>query len=970
MKARISVVMSLAIILALLATSLPMGFTTAQGNQPNCPPVSALQNRDPGFLKSLPKECLQKDRQSVPPQLRILNQVSPLSTGGPDEFGYTYDDTVPFDWISAPIDSGIIGDENNPSPFFDIGFTFPFYGSNYSQLSFSTNGFVTFNFESACCFWSSTGIPNRARPNSLIAVFWDDLVVGDIYNTGAIYYEKGGVAPDRYLVLEWRDVTTYAGTDPFSFEVILYENGDILIQHQSLPGSYDATVGIENDLGDDGLNYHVGNTGLSAPKAIKFTYPTAPTARLLVSPLSSGNFASNVTNTNFPVTIKNNGSAGTDTYDLYAFSIWPSALYQDGCITPLTDTDGDTVIDTGPLPEGSSTTICIGFTPPAGLDIGDFNFAWINTVSSLDPVKIKQPSFRMTIPTSFAQVFEDYANAAMAFGINQPEGALTNYVTNDFYYGNGLATIGLPDGRYLYAWRKPDGNFSDAHSDIEFTFLSNDGTTSTPVAKLTSNVGTGQTYDYDPSVAVTPNGTIGVLWRHWLVDNSTGLYNYNIYFASMSITGALLSGPVNITNNNMWDDFDNIDVPHFFSPTIAGTGDNRFVLSWQDYRTNGINIFNSTIWYSTLEPNGTPVFAPSQLPGVGDSYEPILNSLKDGKAILGFIAADGISFHPYYAVITSNGTLAKPVTNLDPVGLYFPDDSPDAVALSNGNTALAWPTSSGVVLRILDPAYNSVTGLVSADNTYASSNASLSITNDIDDQIVMTWTDFTSLFYALADSSGAFVTYPIPFRISTSTSLITSQNGQGNAPYPLVVQKNVLDDFNRANGTIGADWFGNKSRYRISNNQLSVRYHGSNTDVYWKEKFGADQEAFVTLVNVSEHATSHGLLLKAQSNRTWGNGVIEVVYNAREKVVQVWTWEWPNGWVKYGSDIPVTFVDGDTFSARALSDGTVEVYRNGALLGTRDIATWGYYAREGYIGLWFIGAGDAIVDDFGGGTIP
>ena len=60
----------------------------------------------------------------------------------------------------------------------------------------------------------------------------------------------------------------------------------------------------------------------------------------------------------------------------------------------------------------------------------------------------------MAVPASFAHVFEDYTNAAIWFRINQPEGTLTNYVTNDFYYGNGLATIGLPDGRYLYAWRK------------------------------------------------------------------------------------------------------------------------------------------------------------------------------------------------------------------------------------------------------------------------------------------------------------------------------------------------------------------------------------------------------------------------------------------------------------------------------------------------------------------------------------
>jgi RHS repeat-associated protein len=47
----------------------------------------------------------------------------------------------------------------------------------------------------------------------------------------------------------------------------------------------------------------------------------------------------------------------------------------------------------------------------------------------------------------------------------------------------------------------------------------------------------------------------------------------------------------------------------------------------------------------------------------------------------------------------------------------------------------------------------------------------------------------------------------------------------------------------------------------------------------------------------------------------------------------------------------------------------VQVYRNGQLLGTRDVTAWPYYAQGGYIGLWFISANQAVFDDFGGGTV-
>jgi uncharacterized surface protein with fasciclin (FAS1) repeats len=182
--------------------------------------------------------------------------------------------------------------------------------------------------------------------------------------------------------------------------------------------------------------------------------------------------------------------------------------------------------------------------------------------------------------------------------------------------------------------------------------------------------------------------------------------------------------------------------------------------------------------------------------------------------------------------------------------------------------------------------------------------------------------------------------------------------------------KQVLDDFNRADGKFDGNWSGNKSKYRISSNQLQVWSNDANSDIYWNEAFGADQEAFVTFADVNEAATEQNLLLKAQSNQTWGDGVILVFYDAKNYAAQVWTWEWPKGWVKYGDDIPVTFTDGDTFTARARADGIVEVYRNGTLLDTRDITSWSYYDEGGYIGLWFMGARDAVLDDFGGGNIP
>ncbi len=181
----------------------------------------------------------------------------------------------------------------------------------------------------------------------------------------------------------------------------------------------------------------------------------------------------------------------------------------------------------------------------------------------------------------------------------------------------------------------------------------------------------------------------------------------------------------------------------------------------------------------------------------------------------------------------------------------------------------------------------------------------------------------------------------------------------------------VLDDYNRANGAIGGNWTGNPSKYAIASNQLLVTSNDSNSDIYFSgQAFGADQEAYITFANIHATAAEQDLILKAQSSTTWGSGMIEVLYDAPNQRVQVWTWEWPAGWAQHGADIPVTFVNGDTFGARALANGNVEVYKNGELLGVRDVTSWSYYDQGGYIGLWFVGANGARLDDFGGGTLP
>ncbi len=68
----------------------------------------------------------------------------------------------------------------------------------------------------------------------------------------------------------------------------------------------------------------------------------------------------------------------------------------------------------------------------------------------------------------------------------------------------------------------------------------------------------------------------------------------------------------------------------------------------------------------------------------------------------------------------------------------------------------------------------------------------------------------------------------------------------------------------------------------------------------------------------------------------------------------------------------VSFANGNSLGAR-VSGSTVTVYRNNAVIGTASTGSWA--GTGGRIGIWFSGtnntsAGNARIDNFGGGTLP
>ncbi len=183
----------------------------------------------------------------------------------------------------------------------------------------------------------------------------------------------------------------------------------------------------------------------------------------------------------------------------------------------------------------------------------------------------------------------------------------------------------------------------------------------------------------------------------------------------------------------------------------------------------------------------------------------------------------------------------------------------------------------------------------------------------------------------------------------------------------------VLDTFNRANGHLGSKWAGAAVDlfYKIKNQKAEVGLGGP---AYWNTaSFGVAQTAFVTLSTVDRTSRSQGVLLKVQTGSVPNAGAIAVVYDGPERAVRVSTIRLGAlAWKPY-TQTPVTFVNGDKLTASVTASGVVKVYKNCALIATVTLtgADASFFnPRGGKIGIWTLDASKAVLDDFGGGTIP
>lgn len=176
----------------------------------------------------------------------------------------------------------------------NLGFTFNFAGVNYNQVRIHANGVLQFGADTEFHRqFENTNLPVTNLPpnfcqffflcypgsqaDRLMAIYWDDInpILG-----GTVRYQTKGAAPNRRFVVSWENVPHYNFGGQYSFQAILYENGDFVYQYGGGNTSgVSATIGVEVDNNDYTL-YSFDSPFSYAGTAILWYRPSGQPQRL------------------------------------------------------------------------------------------------------------------------------------------------------------------------------------------------------------------------------------------------------------------------------------------------------------------------------------------------------------------------------------------------------------------------------------------------------------------------------------------------------------------------------------------------------------------------------------------------------------------------------------------------------------------------------------------------------------------
>lgn len=305
-------------------------------------------------------------------------------SGGPDAFGYTFQDSNEpggpvYAWEEIATSGVLVTnwtsyDDGYAGPI-PIGFTFNYYGTDFSQLYVGSNGYLSFNQG----YGSIPGgtLPQTGNPNNDIALFGGDMFLYSYGSVSTVHYQT--LSNPTRLVVQFTNLYTCCGQNtPRTFQAILYPNGDIVAQYRLLNGTSSSYVGIENSTGSVGLSY---GAALANNLAIQYSYPRG----ILLVPASQTRFGAAGAVVRYWVRITNR-TGHPDSFDI---------AVQPGHAWPTTTS----ITRTGVVNDGASSYFAAEVAIPSAAAPGDHDQAAV-MVSSVATPSLSSPVAINTHATS------------------------------------------------------------------------------------------------------------------------------------------------------------------------------------------------------------------------------------------------------------------------------------------------------------------------------------------------------------------------------------------------------------------------------------------------------------------------------------------------------------------------------------------------------------------------------------------
>ncbi len=191
-----------------------------------------------------------------------------------DAFGYRFIDSdsphgpqFGFVDISVTGSSMALGNLDSAGPL-PLGFPMSFYGVDYENVWMNADGWLFFGHAGpgSANSINDCELPSVAGVNNMVAAVWDNLSATEFSPNGDAFRQSfpAGLCPyDDYpgacFVAEWLGFFHQGepSADDLTFEIILFDNGDILVQILDAGNEFGAgsTTGIESENGLQGLSY-------------------------------------------------------------------------------------------------------------------------------------------------------------------------------------------------------------------------------------------------------------------------------------------------------------------------------------------------------------------------------------------------------------------------------------------------------------------------------------------------------------------------------------------------------------------------------------------------------------------------------------------------------------------------------------------------------------------------------------------